>query len=162
LPKKSAVLKSTQIILNVFQVFFLFMIVGGLLTNIYNPDFVQMNRTLNLIATLIFGGLGFYIIVMLQQVVRTVALKDPFCRANVKRFRAIGYAVFAIGALITVINYPHRGDPGFQLIGTQYGGIGPEILIFILLGCFALLLSEIFAEALSIKEENEMTERQSK
>ena len=152
MPEKSVVLKSTQIILNVVQVFFLFIIVGGLLTNIYNPGIVQMNRTLNFIATLIFGGLGFYIIILLQQVVRTVALKDPFCNANVKRFRAMGYTVFAIGALITVIDYPHRGDPGFQLIGTQYGGVGPEILIFILLGCFALLLSEIFAEALSIKE----------
>jgi len=155
LPKKSVVLKSTQIILNVLQVIILFMIVGGLLTNIYYPDIVQMNRTLNLLAILIFGGLGFYILVMLQQVVRTVALKDPFCRANVKRFRAIGYAVFVVGALITVINYPYRGDAGFQLIGTQSGGVGPEILIFILLGCLAMLLSEIFSEALVIKEENE-------
>jgi len=155
LPGKSVVLKSTQIILNVVQVFYLFIIAGGLLTNIYNPDIIQMNRTLNFIATLIFGGLGFYIIILLQQVVRTVALKDPFCRANVKRFRAIGYAVFALGALITVINYPHRGDAGFQLIGTHYGGVGPEILIFILLGCLAMLLSEIFSEALVIKEENE-------
>lgn len=152
MPEKSVVLKSTQIILNVLQVIILVLIVGGLLANIYNPDIVQMNRTLNFIATLIFGGLSFYIIILLQQVVKTVALKDPFCRANVKRFRAIGYAVFTIGALITVIDYPHRGDAGFQLIGTQYGGLGPEILIFILLGCFALLLSEIFAEASSIKE----------
>ncbi len=155
--KKSTVLKSTQIILNVFQVVFLVIFVSSILTNIYNPDLTQMSRALNLVATLIIGGLVFYIIALLQQVVRTVAIKDPFCKANVKRFRALGYTVFAIGVLIAVLNSPHRGDAGMQLIGTEYGSIGPEILIFILLGCFALLLSEIFAEALIIKEKNKMT-----
>ncbi len=155
--RNSSVLKVTGVILNIVLVLFLLMFAAGLLTAILNPDYINnhLSQTLNILLRLVGGAIIIYIFIALKQIVRTVSNGDAFCYANIKRFRTIGCSIFALGMVYTAVTFPLNTDGG--LISTPYGGIDAIVLIYILLGCLALLLSEIFAQGLEIKEENEMT-----
>ncbi|MBS4021746.1 MAG: DUF2975 domain-containing protein [Dethiobacter sp.] len=67
----------------------------------------------------------------------------------------MGYYTFYLGGIHTIADF---GRPkGAVLLGTPYGSVGFAVFIFIVLGCLALLLAEIFQEAVVIKNENDMT-----
>lgn len=148
-------LKVAQIFLNISLVVFLLVFLGSIQDTLQNPEMSKLDRILSVFFTLTYGYFILYIIVILRQVVRTVATNNSFCEANVRRLKAIGYSIFGLGLLDAIVNFTENS--GLRLIGTPYGSIHPSTFVFIVLGCLALLLSEIFAEALDIKSENDLT-----
>ncbi|MCW3490602.1 DUF2975 domain-containing protein [Dethiobacter alkaliphilus] len=153
---QNPVLKVTKVILNISFVVLIFILIGGVLTAIYNPDYINNNSTAAIIIILVTGFLLVKILLHLRQIVHSVAEQNPFSKENVNRFRMIGYSVLALGVFQAIVNFPNR-QSGMDLIAVPAGSVGPEIFIFLVLGFLALLLAEIFAEALKIKNENDMT-----
>lgn len=107
------------------------------------------------ILTITTAAVILFAIFRLRQILASIINKNPFNRENVERFKQLGYLIFLVGVIDTVITFPAPGKT--LLIGTPYGGITPEIFIYIILGFLALTLAEVFSQALQIKEENELT-----
>ncbi len=148
--KRSAVFKATRVILTILVVVISLMIVTAAIVHINRDDIVIIESILSLLG----GAVIVYILINLKLIVDTAA-KNPFCEVNISRFRAIGYSIFGIGLLHLIETLPQQ--KGAVLIGTPYGSIHVSVLVFAVLGFMALLLSEIFAEALEIKKDNDMT-----
>ncbi len=91
----------------------------------------------------------------LKKIANSIVHKKPFTAANVVFFKQIGYSIFTLGIINTILNFPSMEGP--LLIGTPYGSIKPDIFVYLILGSLALVLAEIFNEALNIKNENELT-----
>ncbi len=152
--KKYSVLKVTQVSLNISLVVLLLVISGSILYTLSKPEISKLDSALSIFSTIIFGFFILYIIVVLKQIVRTVATNNSFSEANVIRFKAIGYSIFGLGLLDVFVNI---GNSNILILGTPYASLHPLTFAFIILGCLALLLSEIFVEALAIKNENDLT-----
>lgn len=146
----------TKIILNITLVIFFMVLIGGILSTLFNTEIVQNEKIVSVIVKLLSGYIIFSILILLRKIISSVSNKNPFCKENINRFKKIGYYIIAMGVLYGITDF-FNGQNDSGLITTPYGSIGSEIFIFILLGCLALLLSEIFYEAMEIKNENDMT-----
>lgn len=148
--KRSAVFKATRVVLTILIVIISLVIVTVTIANIYKDNISIIENILSLLG----GVLIVYILINLRLIVDTVA-ENPFCESNIIRFRAIGYSIFGMGLLHLIETFPQQR--GTLLIGTPYGSIHLSVLIFVALGLLTLLMSEIFAEAVEIKKDNDMT-----
>lgn len=117
---------------------------------------VKGNLFYGLFVKILVVAIYLYAIAKLRGILNTVLNKEPFTEQNIKRFKNIGYAVFAAGVINAIVNFPEAME-GSLLVGTPYGGIRTDILIYIIFGCLALILAEVFKQALIIKEENDLT-----
>lgn len=94
----------------------------------------------------ISGIMSFFILNNLRKIFNTLENLDPFVYSNVKSLRRISYLCFLIGiiyiAKIFILN-------SFMTIII--------IFIFIICGFFALILSDVFNQAVIYKEENDLT-----
>lgn len=111
---------------------------------------IHINSCINLITCLIY----FFIIYNLHKIVYSTTL-SPFCHTNTIRFKIIGYCMVFIAVIDGVVNF--KSKSGFELFATKYGSLKISFLIYIVLACIALVLSEIFEEAVEIKNENDLT-----
>lgn len=111
-----------------------------------------------LIATTVrFMVLGVYLFIIyeLKAIISTVTIRKPFCVKNIIRFKNISKCIFLLGAFDTLDNI--NSSHGNILIGTPYFNIKLTTFIFIILGCLALVLAEVFQMAVEIKKENDLT-----
>ncbi|WP_350342844.1 DUF2975 domain-containing protein [Proteinivorax tanatarense] len=98
----------------------------------------------------------------LRKIIKTVVEKEPFTDSNIRGFNTIGMLTIAMAILTfcrdifyVIIGYPkldillYFSNEGFQ---TRMG-----FFMFLIFGCMAFVLSEIFSYAKKIKEENDLT-----
>ncbi|WP_353893998.1 DUF2975 domain-containing protein [Proteinivorax hydrogeniformans] len=118
------------------------------------------------IVGIIFFILGHVIVLAiiweLRKIIKTVLEKEPFTQSNIRGFNLIGLLTLTMAVLTffrdvfyVIEGYPdlsilqYFGSDGFQ---TRMG-----FFMFLIFGCLAFVLSEIFRVAKKIKEENDLT-----
>jgi len=106
------------------------------------------------------GGISIILILFnLRKVVRSLINITPFVKDNVlclKRISLLSFVISICYALNFVINGQYKN---FNIAYIDSSGIHTDIefLIFFFAGCFILILSEVFKQAVEVKEENEFT-----
>ncbi len=113
----------------------------GLISRISNENYYF------LLGFLYLNG-AFYIAMVYQmkKIFKTLNNKNPFLRENVQSFRQI--AVFSIFSALTYVVKIFFYNSILTVIVSA---------IFIMIGLFSLIMSEVFNEAVYVKEENDMT-----
>ena len=129
------------------SVFLLYMVITGEI-NVENTYTAILNRIFK-------TGIFLYMLYLLRSLLISIKHNNPFKKENITKFRLIGYIILGLGLYNTIINFPNAS--GSLLIGTPYGGIEMGVLNYIILGCLALVMSEVFKQAYEIKKENELT-----
>lgn len=111
---------------------------------------IEIDTGINFIAYLIY----FLIIRDLRKIVYSTNL-TAFCSDNVKRFKRIGYYMVFMAVFDGIINFKRKSN--FELFASQYGSLKGSFIMYIIIACIALVLSEIFEKAVEIKTENDLT-----
>lgn len=104
------------------------------------------NYTFLLVFLFITGLLCLTIIRELRKMLITLNDREPFRRENVISLKRIAMLalIISFAYIIKVIFYPSF----FTIVVT---------MVFLIMGLFALILSEIFKQAIEVKEENDLT-----
>ncbi len=100
-----------------------------------------------LLGFLYIGGIFCLVLVYeMRKIFKTLNRKNPFMMDNVKSLNRIGRACFIIAAayLVKIIFY----NSFLTVIVT---------MVFIIAGLFAVVLAEVFRQAVIVKEENDLT-----
>lgn len=79
----------------------------------------------------------------------------PFSLDNVSRFKRIGYYMIVMAVIDGILKWKIKSD--FDFMGTQSGSLKGSFIMYSILACIALVLSEIFEKAVEIKNENDLT-----
>ncbi len=98
---------------------------------------------------IIFMVAGFFAILILwnlKVMMRTVIHEDPFIRENVTSLKRMGICAFIISALMSVRLFFIVTPADLVLI-----------LVFLIAGLFSMVLSHVFDQAVSYKQENDLT-----
>jgi hypothetical protein len=106
------------------------------------------------------GGSSIILILFnLRKIVKSLINITPFIRDNVISLKRISLLCFAI-SFCYAINFVINGQyKVFNIAYVDSSGIHTDIefLIFFFVGWFILILSEVFKQAVEVKEENEFT-----
>lgn len=144
-------------ILNKFTKFFLdFMFYSGILVTItlpltfkifgdYYPN-IANNYIVMCILFMLCGLLALWIIYYLRRIFQTVIDENCFVEENVRSLKRMGIASFLI-SLVTLLRLFYVVTPATLII----------ILVFFIAGLFSLVLAQVFAQAVSYKQENDYT-----
>lgn len=95
---------------------------------------------------MIAGVFALIILWNLRKIFQTVISEDPFVRENVVALKRMGICAFII-ALIMLIRLFFVITPAALVI----------ILVFLVAGLFSLVLSQVFDQAVTYKQENDLT-----
>lgn len=93
----------------------------------------------------------------LREIIRAFMDKEVFVLKNVLRLRRVGFSTIIVGAFIFINNIIKYGTGVFILLNIE-NGITSRIdtVLGIFIGIIILVFSEIFKEAVKIKEENDL------
>lgn len=82
----------------------------------------------------------------IRKIFKTLNRRNPFMMDNVKSFKRVGWACFIIAA-------------AYILKIFFYNSVLTAIItmVFIIAGLFAIVLAEVFRQAIEVKEENDLT-----
>ncbi|MDE6433125.1 MAG: DUF2975 domain-containing protein [Lachnospiraceae bacterium] len=111
----------------------------------YYPN-ISNNYIAMCIIFILCGFLALWIIYYLRRIFQTVIAKDCFVEENVTALKRMGGASFFI-SLITFVRLFFVVTPATLVI----------ILVFFIAGLFSLVLAQVFAQAVSYKQENDFT-----
>lgn len=111
----------------------------------YYPN-IGNNYLAMCIIFIICGMLALWIIYYLRRIFGTILTEDCFVEENVVSLKRIGIASFLI-SLVTAIRLFFVITPATLII----------ILVFFIAGLFSLVLAQVFAQAVSYKQENDFT-----
>ncbi|MCB2296913.1 DUF2975 domain-containing protein [Clostridium tagluense] len=106
------------------------------------------------------GGIAVILILFnLRKIVSSLINVTPFINDNViclKRISLLSFVISICYAINFVINGQYKN---FKIAYVDNSGIHTDIefLIFFFAGCFILILSQVFKQAVEAKEENEFT-----
>ncbi len=92
------------------------------------------------------GCLALWIIYYLRRIFKTVIKENCFVEENVTSLKRMGWASFLI-SIVTIIRLFFVITPATLVI----------ILVFFIAGLFSLVLAQVFAQAISYKQENDFT-----
>jgi len=92
------------------------------------------------------GVFALAILRELRLMFRTVIKENPFVRGNVISLKRMGYYAFVI-ALIMLAKLLFVVTPATLVL----------VLVFIIAGLFSLVLSQVFDQAVTYKQENDLT-----
>lgn len=112
---------------------------------LYYPN-IGNNYMVMCIIFMLCGFLALWIIYYLRCIFRTVIQEDCFVEENVISLKRMGIASFFI-SLVTLIRLFFVVTPATLII----------ILVFFIAGLFSLVLAQVFAQAVSYKQENDFT-----
>ena len=123
---------------------------------------VDMAWARYIITYILFSIGGFSVILILfrlKKVVSSLINVTPFIRDNVvslKRISLLSFVISICYALNFIINGQYKS---FSIAYIDSSGIHTDIefLIFFFAGWFILILSQVFKQAVEVKEENEFT-----
>lgn len=155
--QKQSFFKVMKVVLKISMLGLIVSVIGAIITAFIEPEIDILSRINNVIMSIVGGGLILYILMSLEHIVKTVEAKAPFVKLNIQKLNNISYCIFSIAFLYFIATYPLPSDGGIQVLATPYGSVKVPVFILIILGCIALLLAEIFSQAMKIKEENDMT-----
>lgn len=101
----------------------------------------------------------FLIVIQLKRVINTLIEANPFVMGNVKNLRKISVECFIVAGCYLVNFLINLNFKEFKFIYVDSNGIHTdmEFIIFIFAGCFILILSKVFEQAVEYKEENDFT-----
>lgn len=123
---------------------------------------IEMSWSRFIITYILFtmGRISIILILFnLRKIVNSLIVLTPFIKDNVARLKRIGILCFVVSigyALNFLINGQYKN---FELAYVDASGIHTDIefLIFFFAGWFILILSQVFKEAVKVKEESEFT-----
>lgn len=92
------------------------------------------------------GIFALLIIRDLRSMFRSVILEDPFIRENVNSLKRMGRCAFAI-ALCMGVRILFVVTPAAMIL----------VLVFLIAGLFSMVLSQVFDQAVTYKQENDLT-----
>lgn len=123
---------------------------------------INMEQSRFIITFILFsiGGISVILILFnLRKVVSSLINVTPFVKDNVlclKRISLLSFIISICYAINFIINGQYKN---FNIAYIDSSGIHTDIefLIFFFAGCFILILSEVFKQAVEVKEENEFT-----
>lgn len=151
-----------KVFLNISTVIFILIsipTVFGAITNI-NPE-TPLKSLLYVLITIIFLGCFFIIIKYLKDILNTILNGDPFVDENILSFNKIGYLILLLGLIDAITNYPVPNITGIDFhidfILTSYGSLKPIFFLYLILGCLAFILGDVFKIAIDIKNDNNLT-----
>lgn len=142
------------------------LMVGGLILWVitfveYILDTGHLNLSLTITYTLfVVGGIAsLAILYYLRKIVCTLIKVTPFVSDNVRSLHRISICCFIITANYIINFFCNRQYTDFDIITYDYTGIHTdfEAFIFFFAGCFILILSKVFQQAVQVKEENDLT-----
>lgn len=108
----------------------------------------------------ITGGLALgHIMYRFLRITNTLIDSNPFTPDNVKSLKWIAYDCFIVSAcyIINFLVNPAYGHVEILTIDIKGIHTDVEYLIFLFAGCFILILSKVFEQAVAFKEENDLT-----
>lgn len=132
---QSSSVKKFNFFLNFTFIMIVIAVVSSLITAIKNPEFIQMNNSLNMIMTLLSGIVAISIFIMLKSFIKSVEQNKPFCKNNILRLKKVAYLIFVLGVADLIIKYP-QDTKELELFATSYGSIKISVFPYILLGLF--------------------------
>lgn len=121
---------------------------------------VYMAQGYLLLLFYIVGGLALgHIIYRFRRITCTLIESNPFTKDNVVSLKWIAYDCFTVAGcyIINFLVNPAYGH--VEIITIDIKGIHTDVeyLIFLFAGCFILILSKVFDQAVAFKEENDLT-----
>ncbi|PAB59030.1 DUF2975 domain-containing protein [Anaeromicrobium sediminis] len=130
--------------------------------NVMSSNDLQISifRKIGIYGLFFIGSISLILIVYnLKKIVDSLVDINPFIRGNVKRLNSIALECFIITGcyLINFVINPKYVE--FNLITVDMKGIHTdmEFFIFLFAGCFILILSKVFEQAVEVKEDNDLT-----
>ncbi len=115
----------------------------------YVGGFYRIFHTFYLPFCIIFMTAGVFAIVILKELrnmFKTVINENPFVFENAKSLKVMGICAFAISAIMTI-----------RLIFVITPAALVLIIVFLIAGLFSLVLSQVFDQAVTYKQENDLT-----
>lgn len=95
---------------------------------------------------MIAGTFAIVILWELHNIFKTVIKEDPFVYENVKSLRKMGFCAFIISACMAV-----------RLLFVITPAALVLVAVFTIAGLFSLVLSQVFDQAVTYKQENDLT-----
>ncbi len=129
---------------------------------IYISDFIHIYKlhSLYLYAFFVIGGSALgHLIYRFIKITDSLIANEPFTKDNVKSLKWISIDCFIVSCCY-VLNFlinPMYGKVEILMIDGKGIHTDVEYLIFLFAGCFILILSKVFEQAVAYKEENDLT-----
>lgn len=122
--------------------------------NLLNPK--------NIITCILFvlGGFALLCIMYyLRCIMNSLVKSTPFINQNAESLKSVATSCFVISGCYVVNFFINSQYLSFKLIEIDVKGIHTDIefIIFFFAGCFTLVLSKVFKQAIEVKEENDFT-----
>jgi hypothetical protein len=108
----------------------------------------------------VLGGFALLCIMYyLRCIMNSLVKSTPFINQNVESLRSVAVSCFIISACYVVNFFINNQYLNFKLIEIDAKGIHTDIefIIFFFAGCFTVVLSKVFKQAIEVKEENDFT-----
>lgn len=108
----------------------------------------------------LLGGISLLtILYFLRNIIDSLVKVTPFIEENVRSLRNISISCFIISLCYIVNFFVNQQYKNFKLIYIDSSGVHTDIefIIFFFAGCFILILSYVFKQAVEVKEENDYT-----
>ncbi|GFZ34203.1 hypothetical protein CSC2_47290 [Clostridium zeae] len=143
------------LILGIIATIFIFK--NTFIDNIVEIDFSKKIVVFILLAIGI--GCVFLIVMSLRKVLFSLVKANPFISENVKALKRVSYECFTIAGCYIVNILANSNFKEFKFIYIDNKGVHTdmEFIIFLFAGCFILILSKVFQQAIDYKEENDFT-----
>lgn len=131
------------------------------ITSGHEPVLDNLNATTVITAILyILGGSSLMaILINLRNIVASLIESNPFILKNVTRLKNIAISCFTITVCYIINFFINQQFNDFKFIVIDAKGIHTDIefLIFFFTGCFILILSQVFKQAIEYKDDNDLT-----
>ncbi|MBU3092421.1 DUF2975 domain-containing protein [Clostridium sp. CM028] len=116
----------------------------------------------NIITCVLFvlGGFALLCIMYyLRCIMNSLVKANPFVWKNVESLKIVAASCFIIAACYVLNFFINNQYLNLKLIEIDAKGIHTDIefIIFFFAGCFTLVLSKVFKQAIEVKEENDFT-----
>jgi hypothetical protein len=149
------------VVLNILMAVGALISLSMILSTVAPTDIGASNRNHIVNVALLFTGTCslIYILYSLRRILKSVIKEGPFNICNVRSLKQIANCCFVI-TVCYIINFFYNNQfKTFKLIDIGPHGISTdtEFLIFFFAGCFVLILSQIYKQAVEVKEENDYT-----
>ncbi|MBU3113500.1 DUF2975 domain-containing protein [Clostridium lacusfryxellense] len=108
----------------------------------------------------VLGGFALLCIMYyLRCIMNSLVKSTPFINQNVESLKSVATSCFIISGCYVVNFFINNQYLNFKLIEIDAKGIHTDIefIIFFFAGCFTLVLSKVFKQAIEVKEENDFT-----
>lgn len=137
----------------VFITVFVLSIING------EGDIFNLKNVVTGILYIIGGSSLLCILYSLRNIIASLVDSNPFISKNVHRLKNIAVSCFLVSGCYVLNFFINQQFKDFKFIFIDSSGIHTDIefLIFFFTGCFILILSKVFKQAIDAKEENDFT-----